>query len=203
MMIQIALIALLMVAYVIVSRILKSSIAILGQRKSVNEVRITYVSRMLNLGFTAVFVLLVCLVLGIGYGQLAIFFSSVFAVVGVALFAQWSILSNITASLIIFFGFPYRVGDWVKVVDKDDEILGQIIEISTFHVIIHRLSGDVVTYPNNLILQKAVVRFANQDAARAMSQYKDVEKSSEKDDKNTQQETVSPQQPQDKKTTTP
>lgn len=202
-MIQIALIALLMVAYVIVSRILKSSIAILGQRKSVNEVRITYVSRMLNLGFTAVFVLLVCLVLGIGYGQLAIFFSSVFAVVGVALFAQWSILSNITASLIIFFGFPYRVGDWVKVVDKDDEILGQIIEISTFHVIIHRLSGDVVTYPNNLILQKAVVRFANQDAARAMSQYKDVEKSSEKDDKNTQQETVSPQQPQDKKTTTP
>ncbi|MCB5162929.1 mechanosensitive ion channel domain-containing protein [Marinomonas algarum] len=171
MMVQVALIVLLIVAYAIVSRLLKSSIALLGQRKSVNEVRITYVSRMLNLGFTAVFVLLVCLVLGIGYGQLAIFFSSVFAVVGVALFAQWSILSNITASLIIFFGFPYRVGDWVKVVDKDDEILGQIIEISTFHVIIQRLSGDVVTYPNNLILQKPVVRFTNRDAAQAMSQF--------------------------------
>ncbi|MBR7890071.1 mechanosensitive ion channel [Marinomonas sp. A79] len=179
MMVQIALIALLIVAYIIVSRILKSSISILGQRKSVNEVRITYVSRMLNLGFTAVFVLLVCLVLGIGYGQLAIFFSSVFAVVGVALFAQWSILSNITASLIIFFGFPYRVGDWVKVVDKDDEILGQIIEISTFHVIIHRLSGDVVTYPNNLILQKPVIRFTNRDAAQAMSQFKDADQNTE------------------------
>ena len=170
-MVQIGLIALLVVAYFIVSRILKSSVTLLGQKKYANEVRITYVSKMLNLGFTAIFVLLICLVLGIGYGQLAIFFSSVFAVVGVALFAQWSILSNITASLIIFFGFPYRVGDWVKVVDKDDEILGQILEISTFHVIIQRLSDDVVTYPNSLILQKAVVRFESREAALAMSQF--------------------------------
>lgn len=171
MMIQIGLIILLVVGYVFISRFLKSSITLLGHRKSVNEVRVTYVSKMLNLGFTGIFVLLVCLVLGIGYGQLAIFFSSVFAVVGVALFAQWSILSNITASLIIFFSFPYRVGDWVKVVDKDDEILGQILEISTFHVIIQRLSGDVVTYPNSLILQRAVVRFANKEEAQAMSQF--------------------------------
>ncbi len=176
MMVQIGLLILLVVGYVMFSRFLKSSITLLGQKKSVNEVRVTYVSKMLNLGFTAVFILLVCLVLGVGYGQLAIFFSSVFAVVGVALFAQWSILSNITASLIIFFGFPYRVGDWVKVVDKDDEILGQIIEISTFHVIIKRLSDDIVTYPNSLILQKAVVRFADQKAAEAVSQFNKEEK---------------------------
>ena len=176
MILKIGLIVLLAVVYVVATRFLKSSIALLGQKKSVNEVRITYVSKMLNLGFTALFVLLVCLVLGIGYGQLAIFFSSVFAVVGVALFAQWSILSNITASLIIFFSFPYRVGDWVKVVDKDDEVLGQIIEISTFHVIIQRLSSDIVTYPNNLILQKAVVRFSDKKAAQAMSQFKTEEK---------------------------
>jgi small-conductance mechanosensitive channel len=179
-MIQVGLIVLLVVVYVLVSRFLKSSISLLGRTKSVNEVRITYVTKMLNLGFTAIFILLVCLVLGIGYGQLAIFFSSVFAVVGVALFAQWSILSNITASLIIFFGFPYRVGDWVKVVDKDDEILGQILEISTFHVIIERLSGDIVTYPNSLILQKAVVRFADQKAAEAMSQFGKEEREPQK-----------------------
>lgn len=171
MMVQLGLIALLVVVYFILSRFLKSSVALLGRSKSVSDVRVSYVSKMLHLGFTAIFVLLICLVLGIGYGQLAIFFSSVFAVVGVALFAQWSILSNITASLIIFFGFPYRVGDWVKVVDKDDEILGQILEISSFHVIIQRLSGDVVTYPNSLILQKAVIRFSSQEAAMAASQF--------------------------------
>lgn len=171
MMIKIGLVALLVLGYIVISRVIKSNITTLGLKKSAKDVRVSYVSKMLNLGLTGVFVLLICLVLGVGYGELAIFFSSVFAVVGVALFAQWSILSNITASLIIFFSFPYRVGDWVKVVDKDDEILGQIIDISTFHVIIQRISGDIVTYPNNLILQKAVVRFDNKDKAQSMSQF--------------------------------
>ena len=155
-MVQIGLIALLVVAYVIVSRILKSSVALLGQKRFANEVRITYVSKMLNLGFTAIFVLLICLVLGIGYGQLAIFFSSVFAVVGVALFAQWSILSNVTASVIVFFFFPYHVGDHVRIVDGDDSIEGILEEITLFHVIL-KFGDKLATYPNSLVFQKAVV----------------------------------------------
>ena len=125
---------------------------------------------MLSLALTAVFVFLLCVLLGVGYGQLAVFFSSVFAVVGVALFAQWSILSNVTASLIIFFGFPYRVGDWIKVVDKDEEILGQIHEISSFHVIITRVTGDMVTYPNSMMLQKGVIRYRDEAEAKRHSQ---------------------------------
>ena len=169
-MVQIGLIALLVVAYVIVSRILKSSVTLLGQKKYANEVRITYVSKMLNLGFTAIFVLLVCLVLGIGYGQLAIFFVGVCCgrcclVCSVVYFKQYY------RQLDYLLWLSLSSGDWVKVVDKDDEILGQITEISSFHVIIHRLSGDVVTYPNSLILQKAVVRFENREAALAMSQF--------------------------------
>ena len=93
----------------------------------------------------------------IGYAQVSIFLSSVFAVLGVALFAQWSILSNITASLIIFFGFPYRVGDNIKVLDKDGDIQGIIEEIDLFHVLI-RVGDVLITYPNTLILQKAVVK---------------------------------------------
>ena len=168
---QTILIGLLIVGYIVATRLVSSTITLLGQRKSVSEVRISYVAKMLNIGLAAVLVLLTCVILGVGYGQLAVFFSSVFAVVGVALFAQWSILSNITASLLIFFGFPYRVGDWVKVVDKDDEIIGQIHEISAFHVMITRLSGDLVTYPNNLILQKPVIKLQNKEAAERLSQF--------------------------------
>ncbi|REG79347.1 mechanosensitive ion channel domain-containing protein [Marinomonas pollencensis] len=171
MILQIGLVILLIIGFVIISRIINNSIVLFGKKKAVADVRVSYVIKMLQLGLIAIGVLLTCLILGVGYGQLEVFFSSVFAVVGIALFAQWSILSNITASLIIFFGFPYHVGDWVKVVDKDEEILGQIIDISSFHVIIQRLSGDVVTYPNSLILQKPVIRFADEKAARHMSQY--------------------------------
>ncbi len=177
MLVQIGLLALLVLAYVVVLRLISKAIHSVGLRRSLNDLRVSLISKMVNLALTAVFVFLFCVVLGVGYGQLAVFFSSVFAVVGIALFAQWSILSNVTASLIIFFGFPYRVGDWIKVVDKDEEILGQIHEITSFHVIITRLTGDTVTYPNSMILQKGVIRYRNEAEAKQHSTLlKDVAK---------------------------
>ncbi|MBJ7556476.1 mechanosensitive ion channel family protein [Marinomonas spartinae] len=173
MMVQIGLVALLVVGYIVINRIMRSSVELLGHKNGTSEVRLRYVTKMMQLSLTALFIMLACIVMGVGYGQLAVFFSSVFAVVGVALFAQWSILSNITASLIIFFAFPYRVGDWIRVAEKDEDVLGQITDISSFHVIIRRFSGDIVTYPNSLILQKPVVRFDNEAAARAMKERMD------------------------------
>lgn len=170
MLLQIGLLALLVLAYFVALRLTSSAIHSVGLRSTLNDLRVSLISKLVNLALTAVFIFLLCVILGVGYGQLAVFFSSVFAVVGIALFAQWSILSNVTASLIIFFGFPYRVGDWIKIVDKDEEILGQIHEISTFHVIITRLTGDTVTYPNSMMLQKAVIRFRDKDEAKSHSQ---------------------------------
>jgi small-conductance mechanosensitive channel len=76
----------------------------------------------------------------------------------VALFAQWSILSNITASMVIFFSFPYRVGDVIKVTDSDFDLSGTVEEISLFHVLIRNRQGNLITYPNSLILQKPVFK---------------------------------------------
>ncbi len=162
---KLMLVCFVLLGYFIISRLIRTSIRLLGKKKSVSEMRVSYVSKMLNLGLTGTAIIVVCLILGVEYGQLTVFFSSVFAVIGVALFAQWSILSNITASLLIFFGFPYRVGDWVKVCDNDENITGHIIEISTFHVILQRLDGDIITYPNSLILQKAVIKISSQNVA--------------------------------------
>lgn len=129
--------------------------------KDVPDARTVYVTRTINIGLFGVFFCLAVLAVGIGYGQVSLFLSSVFAVVGVALFANWSILSNLTGSLIIFFAFPYRVGSHVKVVDKDDDISGVIESIEPFHVLIRRGNGDLITYPNNLILQRPVIRMDN------------------------------------------
>lgn len=126
--------------------------------KDVSDTRTLYVTRTINIGLFGVFFSLAVLAIGIGYGQVSLFLSSIFAVVGVALFANWSILSNLTGSLIIFFAFPYRVGSHVRVVDKDDDISGMIEGIEPFHVLIRRANGDLITYPNNLILQRPVIR---------------------------------------------
>ena len=135
----------------------RKAVTDIGKKKEIKAYRVKYVIKILNLVIVTFFTILLFVFLGIEYTQVSFFLSSVFAVLGVALFAQWSILSNITASLIIFFFFPYRVGDTVKVVDQEDNLSGIIEEISLFHVIIKR-DNDLVTYPNSMILQKAVIK---------------------------------------------
>jgi len=159
-------VVLLLAVYILAMRFVSNAIQRMGESKSVNAYRVTYIKKTFGISLTVLFVILLFLLLGIQYTQLSLFLSSVFAVIGVALFAQWSMLSNVTASLIIFFAFPYRVGDVIKVVDKDDDISGLIEEISLFHVIISK-NGVVITYPNSLMLQKAVIKMRDMEHLRA------------------------------------
>ncbi|MFC3151899.1 mechanosensitive ion channel domain-containing protein [Litoribrevibacter euphylliae] len=169
----------LLVVAIVSIRFLNRVVNSLGQLKSVNQYRTKYINKTLTLGLIVFYSVLGFTLMGIEYSQVTIFLSSVFAVLGVALFAQWSILSNITASLIIFFAFPYRVGDRIKVVDKDDDICGIVEEISLFHVLIRR-DDDLLTYPNSLILQKAVIKVAKTPETKTASEVKESEKQPKK-----------------------
>ncbi|MBU3681745.1 MAG: mechanosensitive ion channel family protein [Flavobacterium sp.] len=93
-----------------------------------------------------------------GVDKKAIFLtiSSITTVVGVAMFATWSILSNITAGVILFFFFPFRIGDTIIIHDKDFPIEAEIEDINAFHVLLVTASGEKITYPNNLLLQKGI-----------------------------------------------
>jgi small-conductance mechanosensitive channel len=129
----------------------------IGVGKAVSMYRLKYITKTIHIALLFLYSVILITFLSIEYSQVFIFLSSIFAVLGVALFAQWSILSNITASLIIFFGFPYRVGDYVKIIDKEADVSGIIEEISLFHVIIKN-GDEQVSYPNTLLLQKPVLQ---------------------------------------------
>ncbi|CAM4162742.1 small-conductance mechanosensitive channel [Flavobacterium sp. PL12] len=93
---------------------------------------------------------------GVQTKDIILAFSSVTTVVGVALIAQWSILSNITAGIILFFSFPFKIGDVIKIHDKDFPIIAEIVDISAFHVFLKTYDGEQIIYPNNLLLQKGI-----------------------------------------------
>lgn len=82
--------------------------------------------------------------------------SSIATVIGVAMFAQWSILSNITSGMILFFSFPFRIGDTIKIHDKDFPIEAEIEDINTFHINLRTKEGEKIIFPNNLLLQKGI-----------------------------------------------
>ena len=111
-----------------------------------------------HINYATIFLLILSIILiwGVDFKNFGSVLLSVFAVIGVGFFAQWSILSNITSGIIMFFIFPYKIGDYIKVHDKEHNYEGIIDDIKTFHVIIKTDKGETITYPNSLILQKGV-----------------------------------------------
>ncbi|MGC1471307.1 MAG: mechanosensitive ion channel domain-containing protein [Psychroserpens sp.] len=128
----------------------------IGRKSEINDARIKLINRYISATFLIIALLIEAFVFGAEFKEMAVIFSSVFAVIGIGLFAIWSILSNVTSGIIMFFSFPYKVGDKVKIHDKDFPIEAIIEDIRAFQLHLRCDNGDLVTYPNNLLLQKAV-----------------------------------------------
>lgn len=125
-------------------------------RSETIEHRKNLVIKYISIFITSLFIIGLMIIWGVKTDDLFVTISSVLTVIGVALFAQWSILSNITSGFIILFSFPFKIGDTIKVHDKDFPIEGEIISIHTFYTLVQTIEGELVTYPNSLFLQKGI-----------------------------------------------
>ncbi|TYB74331.1 mechanosensitive ion channel domain-containing protein [Bizionia myxarmorum] len=146
----------LLLILLIIRFLAKTLIKKIGHKAGINDARIHLISRYATVTLFLIFLLIETIIFGAQFKDLALVFSSVFAVIGIALFAIWSILSNITSGIIMFFNFPYKVGDKILIHDKDFPIEAIIEDIAAFQLHLRLDNGDLVTYPNNLILQKPV-----------------------------------------------
>ncbi|KAA1245131.1 mechanosensitive ion channel family protein [Aquimarina sp. RZ0] len=113
------------------------------------------------LNFSYLFIYLItiavlAIIWGVDIKDFSVFISSVLAVLGIAFFAQWSILSNLTASAILFFNHPVRIGDRIKVLDKDFDWVGEVKDITSFYLFMRTDRGENITLPTSLVIQKGI-----------------------------------------------
>lgn len=127
-----------------------------GQLLHKSELRMRHIKNVISILINITFIVALAIVWGVDPGNILVGLSSIFAVIGVAMFAQWSILSNITAGIIIFFSAPYRIGDRIRIIDKDVPIIATIENIKTFYTHIRTDENELVVLPNNIFLQKIV-----------------------------------------------
>jgi small-conductance mechanosensitive channel len=120
------------------------------------ERRTNLVIKYINILITILALITLILIWGVQPKDIFITISSVATVIGVAMFAQWSILSNITSGIILFFSFPFKIGDIILIHDKDFLEEGEIEDIGAFHVTIRSKQGEIIIYPNNLFFQKGI-----------------------------------------------
>lgn len=149
-------------AVVVVAYLLFKYVAILFvdrtlRNKFIQKARGKIIKKAINFSLLFICTAFILAIWGVNQKDLAIYIGSILTVVGVAFFAQWSIISNITSSIIIFFNHNVKLDDTIVILEaKEYEIEGRVSDIGLFFIILKTQDGEELTLPNNVFLQKMI-----------------------------------------------
>ncbi len=103
--------------------------------------------------FTAIFCGLTLLIVwGVEVASLLVFAGTALTLLGVALFASWSLLSNVTAYFVLLLHPTFRRGTFLRILDADNYAEGYIADLGLFSVKLITENREAIVYPNNLVL---------------------------------------------------
>jgi len=156
-MFQIGTSVIIFVIYLIVREILSKVVNRRALLHSFDETRSLYIRKTVRVILSIVLIIFLGIIWEVSFEGLSIYIASFITIIGVGLFANWSNVSNITASVILFFFFPLKLGSKVKIVDGDNSAEGVVMGLSLFSIQIQNKDGNEVYYPNNLAIQKSIV----------------------------------------------
>ena len=132
-----------LIILLIVRIIAQALVRKIGRKSGINNARIKLICRYVTATLALIAIIIEAFVFGAQLKEVTLLLSSIFAVIGIALFAIWSILSNVTSGIIMFFNFPYKVGDKIEIHDKDFPIEAIIEDIRAFQLHLRLDNGDL------------------------------------------------------------
>lgn len=113
------------------------------------------INRLLSALMYLILAVALAAIWGVDQGEILIFATSVITVLGVAFFAEMSILSNVTACLVLFFQHPVKLGDRIRVFDGEQWVEGELMDITYFFVFIRTDEQGTISVPNATLLKNA------------------------------------------------
>lgn len=154
--IQIAETIIVILVFLITKLITKRIIRKIGLRFKYQLGRIKTTNKIVGVLLLIILTIVLMIIWGVDQSELLLFLSTTVTILGVAFFAQWSIISNITSTLIIFFNHPIKIGDSLTIMDKDYQIEGTLSDIGIFFIIIKTKENKKITIPSNVFMQKMI-----------------------------------------------
>ena len=124
------------------------------------DTRYFAIKRFITFAFTGLFFALLILIWGINLKNLWVSITGVVAMIAVAFFAIWSLISNILAGLIIFFTSPFKINDTIEI--KPENIKGKVLAINTFYTLLMDDGGNHINVPNSLFFQKFIIKLKSE-----------------------------------------
>jgi len=144
------------IGYIVIQFINKTFINNTLKQTYVQRARRKMIVKALQLFSFLTLILVLAAIWGLEQNEIAVFIGTIITALGIAFFAQWSLLSNITSSLLLFFNHPLKIGDKIKVLDKDFPFEGEITDLTYFFIHIKSEQGELITVPNSQIFQKSI-----------------------------------------------
>lgn len=137
---------------ILVVRIINKTV----RKNILHKTRGKIIKKIFAIVFTSIAIYFISTIWGVDQSELLLYFVSALTVLGIALFAQWSHLSNLTSAIIIFFTHNVRLDDTISIIDRDFEIEGRVSDVSFFFIRLKTSDGDEVILPNNIFMQKMI-----------------------------------------------
>jgi len=157
-----AVLAVLILA-VVVYQLLKRMLRLASRRnRGVAEFEFAML-RLLRWGYVPLAALAVLQAAGVAVGNLWTLLSAGLAMVAIGFFAVWSVLSNVSATFMVFSTRLFRIGDEVELLEPTakEGLRGRVEDITIMSTTIAERDADgrvrsVVKVPNNIFFQKAL-----------------------------------------------
>lgn len=131
--------------------------------KFIHSSRGMMIKKVFTIILSLFFIIFLSFIWGVKQNDLALYISSVLTFAGVAFFAQWSLLSNITCSVILFFNHPVKLNDSIAILEGKDYIIeGRVVNIGLFFVTIETKESEEITLPNNIFISKSIKNVTNE-----------------------------------------
>ena len=161
--IQITETLLIIILYVIAFFITKTIINNALKNTQLQRARRKIIVKAVHLFISITVLILISGIWGLKQNEIAVFASTILTALGIAFFAQWSLLSNVTSSLLLFFNHPVELGANIKVLDKDCPFEGEVTELNYFFMHLKTKDGEIITVPNSILMVKLVSRINDKD----------------------------------------
>lgn len=149
--------AIMLVVYVAITKITLPKIEKKIDQSNFKSVEVSRAYHMIRIVVGILTFAVILIVWGIDFSGLLVISTSIITLTGVALFASWSLLSNVTAYFLILSQTSFRRGNFIRVLDADNYVEGFISEINLFSTKLITDDREIIVYPNNLILTRPTI----------------------------------------------
>lgn len=148
--------ALVVLVYLLLNRVIAQLVRRADRRESRQGAAVKVIkAAQLITGFFSVLTIMVAW--GIDFSSVTIFASTTITLLGVALFASWSLLSNVTAYFVLLFHPSFSRGTFVRIIEADNYVEGYVADLSLFSIELITEAQEKILYPNNLLLGRVTI----------------------------------------------